>query len=47
MRFQVFGPEEEYLRPLGVRAAAFIVTEPILNARYRTMKAATSSERRL
>lgn len=35
VRTQVFGPEEEYLRPLGMRAAAFIVTEPILNARFR------------
>ena len=26
VRSQVFGPEEEYLRPLGMRAAAFIMT---------------------
>lgn len=31
----MFGPEAEYLRPLGMRAAAFIVTEPLLNARFR------------
>ncbi|MGO4588531.1 FAD-dependent monooxygenase [Paenarthrobacter sp. 2TAF44] len=35
VRAQVFGPEEEYLRPLGMRAAAFIVTEPFLNNRFR------------
>jgi 2-polyprenyl-6-methoxyphenol hydroxylase-like FAD-dependent oxidoreductase len=34
VRAQVFGPEEEYLRPLGMRAAAFIVTEPLLKARF-------------
>lgn len=34
VRGQVFGPEELYLRPLGMRAAAFIVTEPLLNARF-------------
>ncbi|WP_345453155.1 FAD-dependent monooxygenase [Arthrobacter gyeryongensis] len=35
VRDQMFGPEEQYLRPLGMRAAAFIVTEPLLNARFR------------
>jgi 2-polyprenyl-6-methoxyphenol hydroxylase-like FAD-dependent oxidoreductase len=35
VRSQMFGPEEDYLRPLGMRAAAFIVTEPYLNARFR------------
>ncbi|WP_043500855.1 FAD-dependent monooxygenase [Georgenia sp. SUBG003] len=33
VRAEVFGPEEKYLRPLGMRAAAFVVTEPVLNAR--------------
>jgi 2-polyprenyl-6-methoxyphenol hydroxylase-like FAD-dependent oxidoreductase len=35
VRAQLFGPEEEFLRPLGMRAAAFIVYEPQLNARFR------------
>lgn len=35
VRAQVFGPEGEYLHPLGMRAAAFIVTEPLLNGRFR------------
>ncbi|MFJ6279066.1 FAD-dependent monooxygenase [Arthrobacter subterraneus] len=35
VRAQVFGPESEYLRPLAMRAAAFIVTEPALNALFR------------
>jgi 2-polyprenyl-6-methoxyphenol hydroxylase-like FAD-dependent oxidoreductase len=35
VRAQVFGAEESYLRPLGMRAAAFIVTEPSLSARFR------------
>lgn len=35
VRSGVFGPETEYLRPLGMRAAAFIVTEPALNAQFR------------
>lgn len=43
VRAQVFGPEEEYLRPLGMRAAAFIVTEPILNARFRNRFVLTDS----
>ena len=43
VRAQVFGPEEEYLRPLGMRAAAFIVTEPILNARFRNRFILTDS----
>lgn len=34
VRSQVFGPEDEFLRPLGMRAAAFIVAEPLLNARF-------------
>ena len=43
VRARVFGPEEEYLRPLGMRAAAFIVTEPILNARFRNRFVLTDS----
>ena len=43
VRAQVFGPEAEYLRPLGMRAAAFIVTEPILNARFRNRFVLTDS----
>jgi 2-polyprenyl-6-methoxyphenol hydroxylase-like FAD-dependent oxidoreductase len=35
VRAQIFGPEERYLRPLGMRAAAFIVTDRALNARFR------------
>ncbi|WP_104176109.1 FAD-dependent monooxygenase [Arthrobacter sp. Y81] len=43
VRSQVFGPEEEYVRPLGMRAAAFIVTEPLLNARFRNRFVLTDS----
>jgi 2-polyprenyl-6-methoxyphenol hydroxylase-like FAD-dependent oxidoreductase len=43
VRAQVFGPEEEYLRSLGMRAAAYIVTEPILNARFRNRFVLTDS----
>jgi 2-polyprenyl-6-methoxyphenol hydroxylase-like FAD-dependent oxidoreductase len=43
VRGQVFGPEKEYLRSLGMRAAAFIVTEPLLNARYRNRFVLTDS----
>jgi 2-polyprenyl-6-methoxyphenol hydroxylase-like FAD-dependent oxidoreductase len=43
VRAQVFGPEAEYLRPLGMRAAAFIVTEPILNSRFRNRFVLTDS----
>lgn len=35
VRASVFGPESDYIRPLGMRAAAFIVTDPLLNARFR------------
>lgn len=35
VRAAVFGPESGYLRPLGMRAAAFIVTDPQLNSRFR------------
>ncbi|MET1044447.1 MAG: FAD-dependent monooxygenase [Microbacteriaceae bacterium] len=43
VRAQVFGREEEYLRPMGMRAAAFIVTEPLLNARFRNRFVLTDS----
>lgn len=43
VRAQAFGPEPEFLRPLGMRAAAFIVTEPILNARFRNRFILTDS----
>ncbi|WP_427008685.1 FAD-dependent monooxygenase [Pseudarthrobacter sp. H2] len=43
VRAQLFGPEEEYLRPLGMRASAFIVTEPDLNARFRNRFVLTDS----
>lgn len=35
VRAGLFGPETDCLRPLGMRAAAFIVTDPALNARFR------------
>lgn len=43
VRTQVFGPEKEFLRPMGMRAAAFIVTEPILNDRFRNRFVLTDS----
>jgi 2-polyprenyl-6-methoxyphenol hydroxylase-like FAD-dependent oxidoreductase len=43
VRARVFGPDEAYLRALGMRAAAFIVTEPILNARFRNRFVLTDS----
>ena len=43
VRDQVFGPEAEYLHPLGMRAAAFIVSEPVLNARFRNKIVLTDS----
>ena len=43
VRARVFGPEEGYLRPLGMRAAAFIVTDPALNARFRNRFILTDS----
>ena len=47
VRARVFGPEEEYLRPLGMRAAAFIVTEPVLNAHFRNRFVLTDSINRM
>ena len=43
VRAQVFGGEEEFLRPLGMRAAAFIVTDPELNDRFRDRFVLTDS----
>ncbi|WP_028275107.1 FAD-dependent monooxygenase [Arthrobacter sp. I3] len=43
VRARVFGPDEAYLRALGMRAAAFIVTEPLLNARFRNRFILTDS----
>lgn len=43
VRSQVFGGNEDYLRPLGMRAAAFIVTEPLLHARFRNRFVLTDS----
>ena len=47
VRAAVFGPEEDYLRPLGMRAAAFIVTEPALNARFRGRLILTDTPNRM
>lgn len=47
VRALMFGPEDEYLRPLGMRAAAFIVTDPGLNARFRNRFVLTDSIGRL
>ncbi|WP_413454405.1 FAD-dependent monooxygenase [Glutamicibacter sp. FR1] len=35
VRARFFGPETEVLRPLGMRAAAFIVRDPELNRQYK------------
>ena len=45
VRALIFGPEVEYLHPLGMRAAAFIVTDPALNARFRNRFVLTDSSR--
>lgn len=47
IRALMFGPEDEYLHPLGMRAAAFIVTDPALNARFRNRFVLTDSIGRL
>lgn len=43
VRAQVFGPEQGFLRPLGMRAAAFIVADSGLNARFRNRFLLTDS----
>ncbi len=35
VRAAFFGPEQDFLRPLGMRAAAFIVHEPVLNQQLK------------
>lgn len=34
VRARLFGPEDEFLRPLGMRASAFIADDPALHDRY-------------
>lgn len=43
VRAGVFGPESAYLRPLGMRAAAFVVTDAGLNERFRNRFVLTDS----
>lgn len=43
VRAGAFGPETDFLRPLGMRAAAFIVHEPDLNPRFRNRFVLTDS----
>jgi 2-polyprenyl-6-methoxyphenol hydroxylase-like FAD-dependent oxidoreductase len=43
VRASVFGPEHAYLRPLGMRAAAFIVTDAALNSCFRNRFVLTDS----
>lgn len=43
VRAQLFGAEDAYLRPLGMRVCAFIVTDPSLNARFRNRFVLTDS----
>lgn len=47
VRTNVFGPEQQYLRPLGMRAAAFIVTDPSLNAQFKNRFVLTDSVDRM
>jgi 2-polyprenyl-6-methoxyphenol hydroxylase-like FAD-dependent oxidoreductase len=47
VRAHIFGPEQEYLRPLGMRAAAFIVRDPRLNARFKNRLVLTDSVDRM
>jgi 2-polyprenyl-6-methoxyphenol hydroxylase-like FAD-dependent oxidoreductase len=47
VRSRMFGPEDRFLRPMGMRAAAFIVTEPVLNARFRNRFVLTDSINRM
>lgn len=43
VRAGLFGPEDTFLRPLGMRAAAFIVHDEVLNARLRSRFILTDS----
>jgi 2-polyprenyl-6-methoxyphenol hydroxylase-like FAD-dependent oxidoreductase len=47
VRARIFGPEQGYLRPLGMRAAAFIVTDRRLNARFKNRFMLTDSVDRM
>ncbi len=47
VRTHIFGPEQPYLRPLGMRAAAFIVTDPSINARFKNRFVLTDSVDRM
>lgn len=43
VRTWIFGPEEQYLRPMGMRAAAFITRDQDLNRRFRNRFVLTDS----
>ena len=43
VRSWIFGPEEQYLRPMGMRAAAFIARDQDLNRRFRNRFVLTDS----
>ncbi|WP_407709988.1 FAD-dependent oxidoreductase [Arthrobacter nitrophenolicus] len=43
VRARIFGPERNYLRPLGMRAAAFIAEDPKLASRFRNRFVLTDS----
>jgi 2-polyprenyl-6-methoxyphenol hydroxylase-like FAD-dependent oxidoreductase len=43
VRAQLFGPEDGYLRPLGMRAAAFTVAGPLLDERFSNRFVLTDS----
>ena len=43
VRAQLFGPEDEYLRTLGMRAAAFTVAGPLLDERFSNRFVLTDS----
>jgi 2-polyprenyl-6-methoxyphenol hydroxylase-like FAD-dependent oxidoreductase len=43
VREHLFGPERNYLRPLGMRAAAFIVADPPLSTHFRDRFVLTDS----
>jgi 2-polyprenyl-6-methoxyphenol hydroxylase-like FAD-dependent oxidoreductase len=47
VRASIFGPESSYLRPLGMRAAAFIVSDPQLNAQFRNRFVLTDTTHRM
>ncbi|WP_427017425.1 FAD-dependent monooxygenase [Pseudarthrobacter sp. P1] len=47
VRAQLFGPEPDFLRPLGMRAAAYIVDAPDLHAQVRNRFVLTDSLNRM